>query len=154
DVKITDDPNTSLSPAERYRLVVHTSDLTRQCMVRLPFDLPTYLLPTDKQTTQEEQIAAIDAYPIVHAGGASMSIPFFFQPFPRSTLERSCTWVDGGLRQNLPITVFDRSDGRPPRWPTSGIKLSVQPQVKAPDKAVHGDGSRTIWVDTMHISST
>jgi len=38
----------------------------------------------------------------------------------------SVTWVDGGLVQNFPIHAFDRSDGRPPRWPTIGIRLSRQ----------------------------
>ena len=79
----------------------------------------------------------------------------------------------------LPVTVFDRTDGQPNRWPTFGIKLSSQPPVDVPDKAVHGDisellaiahtalgewnryaladdgvSSRTIWVDTMHVSAT
>jgi NTE family protein len=178
DLKITDDSGTGLPPAERYRLVVHTSDLTRQCLVRIPWDLPAYLLPEDAPATEDQQIAAIDGYPVVDAVRASMSIPFFFQPFRQPTPEGSCTWVDGGLLQNFPITVFNRNDGKPARWPTFGIKLSAQPQVNVPDKAVHGDisellaiahtalgewdryptddtvGSRTIWVDTMRVSAT
>ncbi|HEY7046716.1 MAG TPA: patatin-like phospholipase family protein [Jatrophihabitantaceae bacterium] len=178
DLKITDDPGTSLPPVERYRLVVHTSDLTRQSLVRIPWDLPAYLLPEGTPATEEQQVAAIDGYPVVDAVRASMSIPFFFQPFRQPTPEGSCTWVDGGLLQNFPITVFDRNDGKRARWPTFGIKLSAQPQVNVPDRAVHGDvsellaiahtalgewdrypiddtvASRTIWVDTMHVSAT
>jgi NTE family protein len=178
DLKITDDPGTSLPPKQRYRLVVHTSDLTRQCLVRLPWDLPAYLLPDGDQAADAAQIAAIDAYPVVDAIRASVSIPFFFQPFHQPTPEGSCTWVDGGLLQNFPVTVFDRNDGQPPRWPTFGVKLSAQPQVNVPDKAVHGDiseflaiahtalgewdryptddtiSSRTIWVDTMRVAAT
>jgi NTE family protein len=40
----------------------------------------------------------------------------------------TATWVDGGLLSNFPITVFDRTDGGQPRWPTWGIKLSGVPQ--------------------------
>ena len=179
DLKITDDPGISLPPLQRYRLVVHTSDLTRQSLVRLPWDLPHYLLADDgENATDEQRIAAIDAYPVVDAVRASMSIPFFFQPFRQDTPEGSCTWVDGGLLQNFPITVFDRNDDQPARWPTFGIKLSAQPQVNVPDKAIAGDisellaiahtalgewdrypldntvASRTIWVDTMHVPAT
>lgn len=179
DLKISDDPATNLPPQQRYRLVVHTSDLTRQCLVRLPWDLPRYLLPETGNSTVEQQIDAMDAFPVVDAVRASMSIPFFFQPFHQPTPEGSCTWVDGGLLQNFPVTVFDRNDDKPARWPTFGIKLSAQPQVNMPDKAVHGDiseflaiahtalgewdryplqdhgvGSRTIWVDTMRVSAT
>jgi NTE family protein len=37
------------------------------------------------------------------------------------------TWVDGGMLMNFPIGAFDRVDGKPPRWPTIGIKLSAEP---------------------------
>ena len=36
--------------------------------------------------------------------------------------------VDGGMLSNFPIEVFDRTDGKPPRWPTFGIKLSAKPR--------------------------
>jgi NTE family protein len=35
------------------------------------------------------------------------------------------TWVDGGMLANFPIHAFDRTDGKPSRWPTIGIKLST-----------------------------
>jgi NTE family protein len=158
---------------------VHTSDLTRQCLVRLPWDVPAYKLPEGQETTLDQQIAAIDAYPVVDAVRASMSIPFFFQPFHQTTPQGTCTWVDGGMLQNFPITVFNRSDGKTPRWPTFGVKLSSQPPEKAPDKEVFGDihelvaiartalgewnrytldedgvSSRTVWVDTMRVQAT
>ena len=72
-----------------------------------------------------------------------MSIPFFFEPVTfdqvnaivktptpdGGTLVRhhaagTVTWVDGGMLRNFPIGAFDRADGKPPRWPTIGIKLS------------------------------
>jgi NTE family protein len=99
DLKIDDDPGTGLPPQQRYRLVVHTSDLTRQCLARLPWDLPAYKLPEGQAAPVAQQIAAIDAYPVVDAVRASMSIPFFFQPFRQLTPEGSCTWVDGGMLQ-------------------------------------------------------
>ena len=178
DLKITDDPGTGLPEQQRYRLVVHTSDLTRQCLVRLPWDLPAYKLP-EGAADIDQQIAAIDSYSVVDAVRASMSIPFFFQPFHQPTPEGSCTWVDGGLLQNFPVTVFERTDGKPDRWPTFGIKLSSQAPTNVPDKAVRGDisellaiahtalgewnryplqddgvSSRTVWVDTLGVSAT
>jgi NTE family protein len=179
DLRITDDTGTGLPLQQQYRLVVHASDLTRQALVRLPWDLPSYLLAHPTQASVKQQVAAMDAYPVVDAVRASMSIPFFFQPFRQITPEGQCTWVDGGLLQNFPITVFDRTDGKEPRWPTFGVKLSAQPLITVPDKAVHGDisellaiahtalgewnryqlqdggvGARTVYVDTMHVSAT
>ncbi|MGB6227335.1 MAG: patatin-like phospholipase family protein [Pseudonocardiaceae bacterium] len=179
DLRITDDPDSNLPLRQRYRLVVHVSDLTRQALVRLPWDLPDYLLPHATASSSEQQLAAMDAYSVVDAVRASMSIPFFFQPFRQITPEGQCTWVDGGMLQNFPVTVFDRTDGRKPRWPTFGVKLSTQPPLNVPDKAVHGDisellaiahtalgewnryplqdggvSARTIYVDTMHVAAT
>ena len=179
DLKITGDDGTNLAPYQRYRLVTHTSDLTRGALVRLPWDLPYYLLSSEDQDDPAQQIAAIDSYPIVDAVRASMSIPFFFQPFEQKTALGACTWVDGGLLQNFPVTVFDRTDGQKNRWPTFGIKLSSKPRPNTPDVPVHGDvrevvsiahtamgewnrypladegvGARTVFVDTMGIAST
>lgn len=179
DLKITEDDGSSLLPQQRYRLVTHTSDLSRGALVRLPWDLPYYLLDDADQASVEEQIAVIDRYPVVDAVRTSMSIPYFFQPFVQDTVRGACTWVDGGLLQNFPVTVFDRIDGRPSRWPTFGIKLSARPPANLPDVAVRGDvrellaiahtatgewnrylladegvGSRTVYVDTMNISAT
>jgi NTE family protein len=125
------DPGQSLPPGHDYRLVVHTSDITRQRLVRLPWDYPIYGF---------EDPDALEVLPAVRA---SMSIPFFFEPvrFDARPAEvtvpspdggtiaqhfagGSCTWVDGGMLRNFPIEAFDRADGAPPRWPTIGIKLS------------------------------
>lgn len=186
DLKITEDeptgnaPGTSLQPRQRYRLVTHTSDLSRGALVRLPWDLPYYLLDDPDQADEVAQVAAIDAYKVVDAVCASMSIPYFFRPFVQPTLHGGqCTWVDGGMLQNFPITVFDRTDGLPGRWPTFGIKLSARPRGNVVDKAVRGDirealsiahtalgewnryplededvGNRTVYVNTMGISAT
>jgi NTE family protein len=132
DLKIdrSADPGMSLPPNRRYRLVVHTSDITRGELVQLPWDYEYYGLPADKQD-------------VVGAVRASMSIPFFFEPVMIQANEASVevamadgsfarqhydagtvTWTDGGMLRNFPIDAFDRTDGQPARWPTIGIKLS------------------------------
>ena len=57
----------SLPASHRYRLVVHTSDITRGQLVRLPWDYDLYGQDRDDQN-------------VVDAVRASMSIPFFFEP--------------------------------------------------------------------------
>lgn len=179
DLKITADPGSDLLPQQRYRLVTHVTDLTRRCLVRVPWDLPHYLLPEGAAAPLSAQIAAIDAYPVVDAVVASASLPFFFQPFEQATPEGVCTWVDGGLLQYFPITVFDRTDGRRPRWPTWGVRLTSAPPAAVPDRAVGGPlgeaiglletaigqwnryaledegvDARTVLVDTSGVGST
>lgn len=77
---------------------------------------------------------------------ASMSIPFFFEPYivdglPHEGQEEAPEWVemaryygpvpgsvkfvDGGLLSNFPINVFHREDGGIPRMPTFGARLSA-----------------------------
>jgi NTE family protein len=132
DLKLTTDTDSKLSiqDGRNYRLVVHTSDISRKELVRLPWDYPLYGVNADDQDP-------------VKAVRASMSIPLFFEPFefqsertpfdvpgpsgaPLSGVYEagSETWVDGGMLANFPIHAFDRDDLDPPRWPTIGIKLS------------------------------
>jgi NTE family protein len=125
-----DDPDQSVAPGQDYRLVVHTSDVTRGTLARLPWDYSLYGLDADDQ----DPVAAVRA---------SMSIPLFFEPvqvaskdarvtFPQTGggstevhyAAGTETWVDGGLLANFPIRAFDRADGGTPRWPTIGVKLS------------------------------
>jgi NTE family protein len=122
ELKIEDDPGSDLPAAYQYRLVVHTADVTRSKLVRLPWDYPEYGVP-------------VDSTKIVAAVRASMSIPFFFTPVrvdapahndgTNNFAAEKVTWVDGGLLSNFPVEVFDRSDGEPSRWPTIGVKLSA-----------------------------
>jgi NTE family protein len=121
-LRIDDDPESSLPEPCRYSLVVHAADITRSKLVRLPWDYPEYEIP-------------VDSTRIVDAVRASMSIPFFFTPIRFHAPAHSdgvssfaagrVTWVDGGLLSNFPVEVFDRTDGRPSRWPTIGVKLSA-----------------------------
>ncbi len=111
-----EDPESSLPPSERYRLVVMASDISKGQLVRLPWDYERYGLDPDRQR-------------IVDAVRSSMSIPFFFRPSVLRAGDGSrTTLVDGGMLSNFPIESFDRTDGKPPRWPTWGIKLSARPK--------------------------
>jgi NTE family protein len=140
-LSIDDDPDISLPPERRYRLVVHTSDITRGQLVRLPWDGGYYF-------KRPESMAIVDAV------RASMSIPFFFKPVEVTTDDVSVptsspdgqmanevyakgtvSWVDGGMLENFPITAFDRIDGQSPRWPTIGLKLSSFAESYPPTKS-------------------
>ena len=99
-----------------YRLVVTASDLSAG---RLRY------LPTDAAALgrEPEQLRVVDAV------RASSSIPLFFRPVRwRSVRGTSSVLVDGGMLSNFPVSVFDRPQGQPPRWPTFGIKLSARPE--------------------------
>jgi NTE family protein len=151
DLRI-DDPEGSLPPEKAYRLVVMTSDVTRARLVRLPWDYAQYGLDPDEQL-------------VADAVRASMSIPFFYEPIRFKSRdpegkEQVSYMVDGGMLSNFPIEVFDRTDGKPPRWPTFGIKLSARPDAAQRQKYdVHGTislalamvGTMTSFHDQIHI---
>jgi NTE family protein len=175
DLRIDDDSDTSLPPGARYSLVVHTADITRSKLVRLPWDYPDYGVTPDSAR-------------IVDAVRASMSIPFFFTPVhvdapahaddTNNYAAGPVTWVDGGLLSNFPVEVFDRSDGQPSRWPTIGVKLSAPKATPVATHDVHtplreaiaclrtaldnserfyvppGKAKRTIFVDSFGIAAT
>lgn len=107
-----DDPAASLPPERCFRLVVTATDVTRGELVYFPWDYErAYGLEPGRQR-------------VVDAVRASMSIPFFYEPVTLTASDGSAsTLVDGGVLSNFPIDVFDRTDGRPPRWPTFGVKL-------------------------------
>ena len=174
---LPDDPDSALPPDQRYRLVVNVSDVSLGRLVRFPWDYDRiYGLDPGRQR-------------IVDAVRASMSIPFFFEPvrlrYERTVDGRQRTatsvLVDGGMLSNFPIDVFDRRDGRTPRWPTFGIKLSDRPGALADSFPKNVDGpftlakamlgtmtsyrdamhvdeaqvrARTIFVDTMGVTAT
>ncbi|HLI36139.1 MAG TPA: patatin-like phospholipase family protein [Streptosporangiaceae bacterium] len=166
DLRLPDDPGGDLPPAHRYRLVAVVTDVSRRRPVMLPWDYPLYGLDPDEQ-------------PVADAVLASASIPFYFRPVRlRPAGGTTSTLVDGGVFWNYPISIFDRTDGRPPRWPTFGVRL-VQPDAKpavqpvtstlalalgiagsvydAWDKMAVGvpcDAMRSMSVDTLGISAT
>jgi NTE family protein len=151
------DPNSTLEPDQRYSLVVNVSDVSLGRLVRFPWDYQRVygLVPGEQR--------------IVDAVRASMSIPFFFEPV-RFGYERQVdgrrkqvrsVLVDGGMLSNFPVDIFDRTDGKPPRWPTFGIKLSCRPGDLATTfpKDIDGPGELTSALvgtlcsfrDAMHV---
>jgi NTE family protein len=104
-----DDPD--LDPAQRYGLVVMATDITNGRLLRLPWDYHLFGLDPDFM-------------PVADAVYMSMAIPLVFRPW---TLDgehgRTATVVDGGVLSNFAVEIFDRRDGRTPRWPTIGVRL-------------------------------
>jgi NTE family protein len=118
-----DDPGSSLPESQRYSLVVHASDISRHCWVRLPWDYAEYGLKADDQL-------------IADAVAASLAFPFVFDPVHVTTGSgETVTWIDGGLMADYPLAIFDRTDGHASRWPTWGIQLFGQPAA-IPTKSV------------------
>jgi len=175
-----DDPGSASADAARaYKLVVTASDISHGRLALLPWDYPTPY-PTD------DPGGGAATRSVVEAVRCSMSIPFFYEPHrlpyrtgPKLEHTEKALMVDGGMLSNFPVQVFDRTDGRPPRWPTFGIKLSSRPKdiVSPPpidgpvdfvtsllttmmgfsDRAHIEDPkivSRTIFVDTLGVSAT
>jgi NTE family protein len=142
------DPGSSLAPDEQYKLVVMTSDVSRGRLLRLPWDYTADGIDARLQM-------------VADAVRASMSIPFFYRPV---TLEipkaAPSVLVDGGMLSNFPVDTFDRTDGKPPRWPTIGIKLSAQQVPDQVEHVVKGDlslalgmlGTMQSWNDQMHLN--
>lgn len=98
------------------KLVVTVADVTAAQLVRLPWDYQRlYGLDSDEQL-------------VADAVRASMAIPFFYRPVKLTAASgATSTLVDGGVLSNFPIDTFDRSDRKPPRWPTFGITVLPRP---------------------------
>jgi NTE family protein len=120
-----EDPGSALAPEQSYRLLVTASDLSRQRLMYLPWDLATYGVKAP-------------GYPVSRAVRASAAIPFMFEPVRLNSTYGVSTLADGSLLRSYPIAVFDRQDGKPSRWPTLGIRLSSPSSERAPAKPVTG----------------
>jgi NTE family protein len=116
DLRVRDADDTD-PPERAYRLVVRCLDVLQRRVVRLPWDYARYGLDPDTQ-------------PVAEAVLASMSIPMVYEPVPigAEDLDHQGLLIDGGLTSGFPVTVLDRQDGRPPRWPTFGIRLLPRPR--------------------------
>ena len=108
----TDDPGDDGTIRSRYRLAVTATDLSRRRLVYFPWDCADYGLDPDEQR-------------VVDAVRASASIPYFFEPVTLTGPLGTSTLVDGAVVSNYPISMFDREDGEPARWPTLGVRLSA-----------------------------
>jgi NTE family protein len=161
-----DDRESALPRDQDYRLVVVASDISRGRLALLPWDCRD---PYEQEPDEME---------VAEAVRASMAIPFYFSPLRYPGAAAGQSWlVDGGMLSNFPVWVFDRGDGKTPRWPTFGIKLSSRAEAVRPYRKVrslagmghamvatmmsahdrmHIDredvAARTIFVDTFGIS--
>jgi NTE family protein len=168
DLRLPADPDDDLQDSQRYGLVVIVADVSRGQLVRLPWDYAQYGLDPDRQL-------------VADAVRASASIAFFFKPVRLRWAKPAgnvSVLVDGGTVSDFPVEIFDRTDGRQPRWPTFGVKLSarmppgtLRNQVKDSlslalailDTTVNGNdqvhladpcvASRTIFVDTLGVGA-
>jgi NTE family protein len=106
------DDRSSLPDDHRYKLVVTATDVTSGELLYLPWDYHRFGLDPDDQL-------------VADAVAASIAIPFFYEPvyLTNRNTQESHVLVDGGVLSNFPITVFDRTDGEAPRWPTFGVKI-------------------------------
>ena len=164
-----DDTGGSRPAGEDHRLVVMASDISAGELRRLPWDYPRYG-------------SVADDVEVATAVRSSMSIPYFYRPIKLHDAEADADrwFVDGGMLSNFPVGVFDRQDGRPPRWPTFGIKLSGRPDAAIGIRndvrgifslsaalirtmigfydRIHLDDpavvARTVFVDTMKVRTT
>jgi NTE family protein len=101
-------------------LRVIASDVSHRRMLVLPSDAPHLGIEPDEML-------------IADAVRMSMSIPIFFEPVEiKEGEDPPHTIVDGGMLSNFPVWLFDRKDGKRPRWPTFGLML-VEPE---PRKAI------------------
>jgi NTE family protein len=108
-----DDPGAdpALAGDRAYGLVVTATDVTRGRLLRLPWDYRKLGLDPDDQL-------------VADAVRASSSIPLYFEPVTLTDGDGvRHTLVDGGVLSNFPIELFDRTDGRAPRWPTLGVRV-------------------------------
>ena len=143
DLRLDDpgaDPNL---PAEwRFRVVMIVSDITRQTMVRVPWDLRAGY--------------GIDpaGFAVAEAVHMSAAIPFFYVPVRlRSELTGQVSEiVDGALTSSFPVHIFDRTDGRPPRWPTFHVALASAraPGERMPELSGRLDAVRAMVNTALH----
>lgn len=132
-----DDPQ--LPHEQRYKLVVTCADVTLGRLIRLPWDYRlVYGLDPDRQL-------------VADAVRASMSIPLLFRPttLTNPLTGRRSTLVDGGVVSNFPIDSLDRTDGKPPRWPTFGITLL--PDIPGPDGTLLPSWLNHIMPAPLHL---
>jgi len=128
------------------KLAIITSDITTHTKTEFPKMAALYW-------ANPENVSPTDLV------RASMSIPFFFEPFeidniPNAGNENDKKWyeyarysgpvpskvkfVDGGMLSNFPINVFHRTDGGVPRMPTFGARLSVYRETYSEAKSIFG----------------
>lgn len=167
DLRLPADPGGDLPREHRYRLLVVAADVSDRRLVSFPWDYRTRY----GRDPDEMNVSA--------AVRASAAIPYFFRPANLRTGDGgTATLVDGGLLTRFPLEVFDRTDGKAPRWPTFGVSLRRRRSTALRPDRVHGpvrlpitlvetmldagdthlreepcDIARTVHVDTGDVSS-
>lgn len=96
-------------------LKIIASDITNKQLLILPDDLNKY------------NIDPLE-FEIAKAVRMSISIPFYFNPVILKNGKESSFIVDGGLLSNFPVWIFDVESN--PRWPTFGLKLISDDDMK------------------------
>uniref|UniRef100_UPI003403BEE8 patatin-like phospholipase family protein n=1 Tax=Saccharopolyspora shandongensis TaxID=418495 RepID=UPI003403BEE8 len=107
-----DGDDSSLRSDQRYKLVVLATDITHGRLLRLPWDYHLFHREPDEQS-------------VADAVRMSMSIPLYFEPqrLTDPVTGETSVIVDGAVLSNFAVEIFDRTDGREPRWPTFGVRL-------------------------------
>jgi NTE family protein len=107
-----DEDDVNLGDDQRYKLVVMATDITHGRLLRLPWDYHLFGLAPDDQ-------------PVADAVRMSLSIPLYFEPqhLTSAGSGQTSVIVDGAVLSNFAVEIFDRTDGRTPRWPTFGVRL-------------------------------
>ena len=90
DLRITleEDPGMSLPESHRYRLLVHTSDITRGQLVHLPWDYDHYGLDRDAQDVGAVQGVGCDSI-LLRASSSSRLLPTQGDEAPAAAAVRS-----------------------------------------------------------------
>ncbi|MER5886390.1 patatin-like phospholipase family protein [Streptomyces sp. NPDC001941] len=129
-----EDPGASadLPEDQRYKLVVLVTDVTRGRLLRLPWDYRLFHLDPDAQV-------------VADAVRCSLSIPFYFRPcsLRDPVTGESSVLVDGGSLSNFAVEIFDRTDGRPSRWPSFGVR--ILPDLPAGIAQLFPLAARVMW---------
>jgi NTE family protein len=129
---------TPISYEPESALAVVAADITTETKAVFPKMAPLYWANPDEVNPAEYV-------------RASMSIPFFFQPYRIENIPRgddaltrwedlanyrevppqSCAFIDGGIMSNFPIDLFHKPD-RIPSAPTFGVKLGTNKRKSSP----------------------
>lgn len=96
-------------------LKIIASDITNKQLLILPDDLINY------------NIDPLE-FEIAKAVRMSISVPFYFNPVILKNDTEQSFIVDGGLLSNFPVWIFDVD--QTPRWPTFGLKLIGDKDIK------------------------
>ncbi len=99
--------------ANKYRVRMIASDITRGRMLLLPDDM----------NVQQYGVTP-DNLEVAEAVRMSISVPFVFRPVTLVGLNGAKSYiVDGGLLSNFPVGIFDSADSSKGKVTTIGIKL-------------------------------